>query len=119
MKKKVKLDDQSFEELVNELLNKLQDDVNESDDNVKFYKTRLNNLNDNFAAERYGELFNEALKIKGSARDRVLKILAIIKDRVKAKEILNATKKISKEYSAEEIQDLHRKINEFDGTESN
>ncbi len=107
MAKSIKLDGESFEALINEMLLDLQEDVKETKENVEFYK---NLVSKQFGPEQYGELFNEALKIKGSARDRVLKLLTLIRDRVKAKEVIELSKKETGDYSAEEISELKKQL---------
>jgi len=89
------------------MLNDLIEDVDETKENVQFYKTLVNKQ---YGPEAYGELFNEALKIKGAARDRMLKILTLIRDRVKAKEVLATAKKGTDEYSAEDISDVYKRV---------
>ena len=46
----------------------------------------LNVENSDRGVETYGPIYNESLKIKGDARDRQIKFLAIFKDRVTKKE---------------------------------
>ena len=46
------------------------------------------------ALEIYGPTLNQALTVKGSARDRQLKFLNTFKDRVTKKEVIDENKKI-------------------------
>jgi len=110
-KKKIQIDGDSFEELINELLNDLRNDLEEVDENVSYYKVELTKQ---FGIERVGTLFNDALKIKGTARDRMLKIIQVIRDRVKAKEIIEMTNKDKGDWTAEEIKGLKEELSKDD-----
>lgn len=89
-KKTVKVNDEGLEELINDIVQGCAEDLEEADQNVAFYKTEI--LNNPLGKESFGFHLNEALKIKGSARDRVIKMLNLIKDRVKSKEFLDKAK---------------------------
>ena len=67
-----------------EILQGCRDDLNEADKNV--LNISLNLENSDRGVETYGPIYNESLKIKGDARDRQIKFLAIFKDRVTKKE---------------------------------
>ncbi len=86
-KKKVKVSDDGLEELINDLYNSCLDDVEEANLNVNLYKTEV--LNNTLGKESYGTLLSDALKIKGAARDRIIKVVNLVKDRVKSKEFLD------------------------------
>lgn len=110
MAKNIKIDDVSFEKLIVEALDDIEKDMLDVDANIGLYKQVL--ATGSFALEQYGELYNEALKLKGSLRDRVLKILTLMKDRVKTKEVYAMAKKDGTEMSAEDLKSLKEKINE-------
>lgn len=82
--KKIKGNESELNHLFKETLDGLRDDLIEADENVQLYLEAI--LNDSGGKELYGSLYNDALKIKGSSRDRFLKFLALIKDRVNKKE---------------------------------
>lgn len=82
--KKIKGTEEELHDLFKETLDGLRDDLQETDENVQVYLNAI--LNDPGGKELYGSLYNDALKIKGQARDRTLKFLALYKDRVSKKE---------------------------------
>ena len=83
--KTMNLDGLGLEDLLKRVLNELYDDVQETDDNIKLYRDELTKT---AGKQMYGELLNNSLKLKGDARDRVIKLINIIKDRVKSKEVI-------------------------------
>jgi hypothetical protein len=108
MSQKIKVDvnSEGFDQFLNELLNELIEDVEEAGTNSQNYRDLVKQSK--MGTEMYGNLYNDALKIKGSARDRIIKILAIMKDRVKAKEDKKDSKKENIEQ--ENIADLTKQI---------
>jgi hypothetical protein len=70
--------------LFKETLDGLRDDLTEANENVSLYLGAIEK--DPGGKELYGTLYNDSLRIKGAARDRFLKFLALIKDRVSKKE---------------------------------
>lgn len=89
--KKIKGNEDELNSLFKETLDGLRDDLTEADENVQLYLQAI--LNDPGGKELYGSLYNDALKIKGSSRDRFLKFLGLIKDRVGKKEDMALKKK--------------------------
>jgi hypothetical protein len=89
--KKIQVNNEGLEELFDELLKGLKEDLDEANINVDVYKTLV--LNTPAGKEQYGSFLNEALKIKGGARDRMLKFLNLFKDRVKSKEVIDQIKR--------------------------
>jgi hypothetical protein len=110
MAKGIKLDDVSFEKLIVEALDDVEKDMVDVDANIGVYKNLISS--GSFGVEQYGEFYNEALKLKGSLRDRVLKILTLMKDRIKTKEVYAMTKKDGTEMSAEDVKGLKDLIKE-------
>jgi hypothetical protein len=108
--KKIKGDEDELHSLFKETLDGLRDDLAETDENVQLYLEAIQN--DPGGKELYGSLYNDALKIKGSARDRTLKFLALYKDRVAKKEdmALKANDKTGSEFSID-----HSDLNELVG----
>lgn len=76
--------------LLNKILKACEDDIEETEQNIAFYKTEV--MNNPLGKEQYGVMLGDALKIKGSARDRYIKCVNLFKDRVKMKEILDKAK---------------------------
>ncbi len=70
--------------LFKEILDGCRDDILEAQTNMETYLEEVIKSADMKAI--YGPLFNDALKIKGQARDRQLKFLGMFKDRVTTKE---------------------------------
>lgn len=95
-------------QLFQESLSGLRDDLNEAQSNVDMYFEAINNLSTTGGKEMYGTLYNDALKIKGQARDRQLKFIDMFKDRVTKKEIINANVK-----KDNEIQYDHSQLNKM------
>lgn len=106
----LKVDDISLEKLIVQSLADVEQDMKDVDVNIDLYRAAMST--GTFALEQYGELYNEALKLKGSLRDRVLKIISLMKDRVKTKEVYAMTKRDGSEMSAEDIKTLRDKIAE-------
>ena len=77
--------------LFKKILDGLDSDLIEADENVQLYLTAV--TSETGGKEMYGTLYNDALKIKGSARDRQLKFLNMFKDRVSKKEQMQILKK--------------------------
>lgn len=77
--------EQELNSLFKELLEGCKDDLEESKLNVEMFLEEIANQGQS-GKERFGQLYNEALKIKGDARDRQLKLLNMFKDRVSTKE---------------------------------
>lgn len=76
--------------LFKELLDGVRDDIEETQRNVSLYYDAIQVEG---GKELYGTIYNEALKIKGSARDRQLKFLNMFKERVSKKEAMLVAKK--------------------------
>ena len=80
-----------LELLLKRALLQCEEDFEEAEENVQTYKTEIINKKD-LGKEMYGSLHSDALRIKGQARDRYLKIINLFKDRVKTKELIQGTK---------------------------
>lgn len=80
----VDVDEQELNSLIKELLDGCRDDLSESEANMQIYLEEI--LASKDGKQLYGPLYNDALKIKGQARDRQLKLLNMFKDRVTTKE---------------------------------
>lgn len=100
-------------ELFKETLDGLRDDLTEANENVQLYYTALN-TDKGGGKDVYGNAYNDALKIKGSTRDRFLKFVALIKERVTKKED-NAVR-IKGEEGGDGMSISHKDLNEFLGT---
>lgn len=84
-------DEPELNKLFQEALSGIRDDINEAQQNVDQYFDAM--LNTTGGKELWGGLYNDSLKIKGTARDKQLKFLDMFKDRVTKKEIINANVK--------------------------
>ena len=73
--------------LFKEILDGIRDDLIESQQNVDMYLAAIEN--ETGGKELYGPLYNDALKIKNLTRERQLKFLNMLKDRVGKKEQMN------------------------------
>jgi len=82
--KKISANEGELNGLFYEILQGCREDLKEAQDNVDMYVEDIYSSKDNKMV--YGPLYNEALKVKGSARDRQIKLLALIKTRVGEKE---------------------------------
>ena len=82
-------------ELFKETLDGIRDDITEAKQNVDMYFEAV--LNETGGKETYGTAYNEALKIKGSARARQLSFLGMFKDRVAVKEKIEMINEAKKE----------------------
>lgn len=111
-KKKIAIDDEGLNNLINDALNGCLEDLQEAALNVDLYKNEV--LNDKLGKERYSTQLNDALKIKGLARDRMLKLINLVKDRVKTKELLTQQSSGIGGYSPELISKIMDEINEED-----
>lgn len=118
--KKIKGNEDELNSLFKETLDGLRDDLNEADENVQLYLQAI--LNDPGGKELYGSLYNDALKIKGSSRDRFLKFLSLIKDRVGKKEdmALKTKETTGSEFAVDhaELNDLVSKIRQSEGEDA-
>jgi len=106
------LNDEGFNTFTLSLLADLLDDLGEAIINVNRYNTLLAN-GDEMNISMYGPLLNDALKIKGSARDRVIKILSQVGQRVKTKEIMVSDKGSISEWDEKELASMSKKIREL------
>ena len=105
--KNIKPDDSSYNLLLQSLLGDLLKDLAEAEANVKRYESLLTDTKNNeMNLSMYGPLLNEALKIKAAVRDKIIKILSNLKDRVKTKETQNATGQNAEEYSEQQLSEL-------------
>lgn len=79
-----------LELLLNKILKACEEDIEETEQNIAFYKAEV--INNPLGKENYGIMLGDALKIKGQARDRYIKCVNLFKDRVKMKEVLEQAK---------------------------
>lgn len=101
--------EQELNRLFKEILDGVRDDIIESQQNVEMYFEAI--TNETGGKELYGTLYNEALKIKGSSRDRQLKFLNMFKDRVSVKEKLALVDQAKKDIEAGTFS--HSEMNKF------
>lgn len=96
--------------LFKETLDGVRDDLNESQENVDMYLTAIVDQPSG-GKELWGTLYNDALKIKGNARERQLKFLNMFKDRVAKKEEMSLRQEQGKKTESGEIS--HAEMNKF------
>lgn len=111
--KKLKPDDSSFNLLMQTLLGDLTKDLEEAERNVKRYEDLLigeNGETNEMSVAMYGSLLNDALKIKASVRDKIIKMLGNLKDRVRTKEQMASSAGSDEDYSEEELNRLADRI---------
>ena len=84
--------EQQLNNLFKEVLDGLRDDIIEAQANVKQYQDIIGS--DLLQLSGFGTLLNQALTVKGSARDRCLKFLNSFKDRVTKKETVELAKEL-------------------------
>lgn len=108
MKKTVDITEQGLQELINEYYADYKQDVKELEQNIDYYKSQIEQDNDSvitdddgddgvtqflsannkiidvIALQNFGEIYNQALKIKADSRDRLFKIISIVQNKLKA-----------------------------------
>lgn len=87
------LSDKGLERLLEKALDHVESDVEEAQKHVDAITTRINDPSKKSALEIYSLMYQEALKVKGIARDRHLKIIKMIQDRLRVKEVLSTSQK--------------------------
>lgn len=102
--------EEELNKLFVEVLDGVRDDILEAETNVSNY---LELLGMTAGIEAYGISYNEALKIKGSARDRQLKFLNMFKDRVSKKEQMKLTEEANKKESLTGVIFNHSDLNKM------
>lgn len=75
-----------LEVLLNRVINACEEDIEETEQNIAFYKGEV--INSPLGRQEFGIMLGDALKIKGQARDRYIKCINLFKDRVKMKEVI-------------------------------
>lgn len=86
----IEVNGQGLEILLNKILEACEKDIEETEQNIAFYKTEV--INNVLGKEQFGIMLGDALKIKGQARDRYIKVINLFKDRVKMKEVMDQAK---------------------------
>jgi hypothetical protein len=86
------VDDKGLESLLASALEDVRADIEEADKHVKAIATKIENPDKKSALEQYSIMYQEALKVKGVVRDRHIKVIKMIQDRIRVKEVMNQTK---------------------------
>lgn len=81
-----KTNEESLEILLKEALKDLDSDLQEASENCEVYKDQI--VNNPMGKDQYGQYYHQALTIKANVRDKQIKVINIIKDRLKVKELL-------------------------------
>jgi len=113
--KNIKPDESSFNYLMQVLLTDLYKDLEEAESNVKRYSDLVADTTNDMNLAMYGPLLNDALKIKAAVRDKILKMLNTMKDRVRTKEQQASAGSGVEEYTEEMLSELAFKIKEKNG----
>lgn len=99
--------------LFRELLEGCRDDLEEAKNNASMYLEVMIDKKKSGGIEMYAQYYNDALKIKGAARDKQLKILNMFKDRVSTKEKINLNKKEESIGGLPDIAEMTKAIEEM------
>jgi len=89
----INVEEDQLNSLFKEILDGVRDDINEAQENVDLLHEKINDKTLAASFELYEAWYNDALKVKGSARDRQLKFLNLFKDRVSTKERIHIDEK--------------------------
>ena len=116
----INTNEQQLNDLFKEVLDGLRDDIIEAQENVKQYQDIIGD--DLLQLNTFGTVLNQALTVKGSARDRCLKFLNTFKDRVTKKEAVELAKEMNNKqnnsgFNHSEMNDIiesMKKTNELD-----
>ena len=95
--------------LFKEVLDGLRDDITEAQMNVQQYQDLVAKDPD-ISLSMYGPTLNQALTVKGAARDRCLKFLNTFKDRVTKKEATELAKELKNQNTTNSGMD-HNEMN--------
>lgn len=82
----------SLEEMLAKALKDAEQDVTEAQSHVDAVKKKIENDANERALNQFSIMYQEALKVKGIARDRHIKLIRMIQDRVRAKEVIKTVK---------------------------
>jgi len=105
--------------LFRELLEGCRDDLAEATQNVNMFFDAIQDKKTSGGIEMYAQYYNDALKIKGSARDKQLKLLNMFKDRVSTKEKINLNKREESVGGLPDIAEMTRAIEEMQRVNKN
>lgn len=105
--KNINLDSSGLEDLLKQMLGELYGDVDEADANIQLYKDEILKV---AGKQMYGEHLNNAMRLKGDARDRLIKLVNIIKDRVKSKEVIDKINTPNGENSEENFREIAKQV---------
>ena len=91
-KDKVEMDGSGLEDLLQKAIDAATADVKEAQTHVDAIEKLIKEGTTTNALQRYSIMYQEALKVKGIARDRHIKLVRMIQDRVRVKEVAKQTK---------------------------
>lgn len=112
-------DDENFTKLLQQTLNGLYEDLKEAENNCKRYEAMLTNpATADMNLALYGPLLNDSLKIKATVKDKIIKILGTLKDRVRVKEQQKADGHTDTEITEADYAEMLKKINEVEKKEN-
>lgn len=120
MDENLSVDDKGLKKLLEKALEDVNEDMKEVDEFVLRIKDKMIDRANSAALEAYANFFVQALQAKGATRERHLRLINMIKDRVRVKEV-NATNKNTKEgfwtITPNTIQELLNKAEEQNSDE--
>ena len=87
---KLDTNSEKFEELMHDALKAYEADVEETDEFLATIKGAMGGSK--LALEQYGQLLNETLRTKAQVRDRLLKLINMLAQRVRIKEVMDKDK---------------------------
>lgn len=90
--KNISMDSNGLEGLLQKSLDEATSDVKEAQDHVNEIAKLMKDGEGTNKLQRYSIMYQEALKVKGIARDRYIKLVRMIQDRIRLKEIATQAK---------------------------
>lgn len=106
----IKPDDSSFNLLLQTVLGDLYKDLAEAEKNVRRYDELLSDSSNEMNIAMYGPLLNDSLKIKAGVRDKIIKILGNLKDRVRTKEQQGKGNESTEDFTERQLAELVEKV---------
>lgn len=110
--KRLVITDKDLEKLLRQALDETKNDLTEADEHAGQVLDKINDDKNRAGLEMYAHIYQEALKVKGSARERHLKVINMIKDRLRIKETMSEQGQTPWMIKPEQVQEYLAKKNE-------
>lgn len=110
--KRLVITDKDLEKLLRQALDETKNDLTEADEHAGQVLDKINDDKNRAGLEMYAHIYQEALKVKGSARERYLKVINMIKDRLRIKETMSEQGQTPWMIKPEQVQEYLAKKNE-------